>query len=76
MFWSTKHPRSLALRLSLWYAASSFLLLAAGTGFLYWELVESSNAEDDQYIAEKANTLQRSHPWRRKCASFSTASSG
>ena len=59
MFWRSKHPRSLALRLSVWYAASSFLLLAAGTGFLYWELVESSNAEDDQYIAEKANTLRK-----------------
>jgi two-component system heavy metal sensor histidine kinase CusS len=59
MFWRSKHPRSLALRLSLWYAASSFLLLGAGTGFLYWELVQSSNAEDDQYIAEKANTLRK-----------------
>jgi two-component system heavy metal sensor histidine kinase CusS len=59
MFWRGKHPRSLALRLSVWYAGSSFLLLAAGTGFLYWELVESSNAEDDQYIAEKANTLRK-----------------
>src|SRR5229473_3648417 len=59
MFWRSKHPRSLALRLSIWYAGSAFLLLAAGTGFLYWELVESSNAEDDQYIAEKANTLRK-----------------
>lgn len=57
MFWKSKQPRSLALRLSAWYAGSAFLLLAAGTGFLYWELVQNSNAEDDQYLWEKSNTL-------------------
>jgi two-component system heavy metal sensor histidine kinase CusS len=59
MFWRSKQPRSLALRLSAWYAGSAFLLLVAGTGFLYWELVQSSNEEDDQYLAEKANTLRK-----------------
>lgn len=59
MFWENKQPLSLALRLSAWYAGSAFLLLAAGTGFLYWELVQNSNAEDDQYLIEKANTLGR-----------------
>ena len=59
MFWKSERPRSLALRLSAWYAWSAFLLLAAGTGFLYWELVQSSNAEDDQYLAEKVNTLKK-----------------
>ena len=59
MFWSSKQPRSLALRLSAWYAVSAFLLLIAGTGFLYWELVQSSNVEDDQYLSEKANTLRK-----------------
>jgi two-component system, OmpR family, heavy metal sensor histidine kinase CusS len=59
MFWRSKRPYSLALRLSAWYAGSAFLLLAAGTGFLYWELVQSSNAEDDQYLSEKANTLRK-----------------
>jgi two-component system heavy metal sensor histidine kinase CusS len=59
MFWKDKQPRSLALRLSIWYASSAFLLLAAGTGFLYWELVQSSNAEDDQYLSEKVNTIGR-----------------
>jgi len=59
MFWTSKHPHSLALRLSAWYAGSAFLLLVAGTGFLYWELVQSSNEEDDQYLAEKANTLRK-----------------
>jgi two-component system heavy metal sensor histidine kinase CusS len=59
MFWKRKQPRSLAFRLSAWYAGSAFLLLAAGTGFLYWELVQNSNAEDDQYLWEKANTLEK-----------------
>jgi hypothetical protein len=58
MFWSNRPPRSLALQLSVWYAASAFLLLTAGTGFLYWELVQSSNTEDDQYLSEKVNTLR------------------
>lgn len=57
MFWKSKRPGSLALRLSGWYAGSAFLLLLMGTGFLYWELVQSFNAEDDQYLSEKANTL-------------------
>ena len=59
MFWRSKRSYSLALRLSAWYAGSAFLLLAAGTGYLYWELVQSSNAEDDQYLSEKANTLRK-----------------
>jgi two-component system heavy metal sensor histidine kinase CusS len=57
MFWKSKKTASLALRLSAWYAASAFLLLLVGTGFLYWKLVQSSIAEDDQYLAEKANTV-------------------
>ncbi|MDE3164418.1 MAG: heavy metal sensor histidine kinase [Acidobacteriota bacterium] len=53
-----RRPGSLALRLAWWYAGSAFLLLLAGTGFLYWKLVQSSNAEDDQYLAEKTNTIR------------------
>ena len=58
MFWRSKRPGSLALKLAGWYAGSAFLLLLAGTGFLYWKLVQSSNAEDDQYLTEKANTIR------------------
>jgi len=57
MLWKSRSNASLALRLSAWYAASAFLLLLVGTGFLYWKLVQSSNAEDDQYLSEKANTV-------------------
>jgi hypothetical protein len=48
MFWKSSRPGSLALRLSAWYAGSAFLLLLAGTSFLYWELVQSFDTEDDQ----------------------------
>jgi two-component system, OmpR family, heavy metal sensor histidine kinase CusS len=58
MFWKSKRSSSLALRLSAWYTGSAFLLLLVGTGFLYWELVQSFNAEDDQYLSEKVNTLR------------------
>jgi two-component system, OmpR family, heavy metal sensor histidine kinase CusS len=57
MFSKIRRPAGLALRLSAWYAGSAFLLLLGGTGFLYWELVQSSNGEDDQSLSEKANTL-------------------
>lgn len=58
MFSRNRRPGSLALRLSAWYAASAFLLLLVGTGYLYWKLVQSFNADDDQYLSEKANTLR------------------
>src|SRR5260370_39935560 len=58
MFWKSKRSTSLALRLSAWYTGSAFLLLLVGTGFLYWELVQSFNTEDDQYLSEKVNTLR------------------
>jgi two-component system, OmpR family, heavy metal sensor histidine kinase CusS len=58
MFWKSRKPPSLALRLSAWYAGSAFILLLAGTGFLYWELVQSFDTEDDQYLSEKVNTLR------------------
>lgn len=58
MSWRSKRAGSLALKLAAWYAGSAFLLLVAGTGFLYWKLVQSSNAEDDQYLFEKAKTIR------------------
>lgn len=58
MFSRNRRPAGLALRLAAWYAGSAFFLLLACTGFLYWKLVQSSDAEDDQYLAEKANTLR------------------
>jgi len=50
-------PWSLAARLSAWHIASTFLLLAAATGFLYWALVRGFEREDDHHLAEKINVL-------------------
>jgi len=52
-----RRPWSLAARLSAWHAASTFLLLAAATGFLYWALVRSFEREDEHHLAEKINVL-------------------
>ncbi len=48
---------SLAARLSVWYAVSTFLLLVVATAFLYWTLAVSLEREDDQYLVEKVNIL-------------------
>jgi len=68
MFWMpSKRGPSLAARLSVWYTASAFLLLLVATGFLYWVLQQSFDREDDQYLAEKSNTLAtllRAHDFR------------
>src|SRR4051812_27668634 len=51
-------PWSLAARLTLWYAVSSFVLIAASTGFLYWALIDKLEAEDDQFMAEKVELVR------------------
>ena len=53
-----KRASSLALRLSLWYAASMFLILAAASGLLYWALMQSFDQEDARYLAGKVGTLR------------------
>lgn len=60
MFWKSAESdrrASLAGRLSAWHIASTFLLLAAATGFLYWALVRGFQGEDDHHLAEKINVL-------------------
>src|SRR4051794_7909431 len=51
-------PWSLATRLTLWYATSSFVLIAASTGFLYWSLIQKLESEDDQFMAEKVQIVR------------------
>jgi two-component system heavy metal sensor histidine kinase CusS len=58
MSWKFERPASLAVRLSAWYAVSSFLLLAAGSGFLYWKLAQNVRAEDTHYLLEKAAAVK------------------
>src|SRR5437762_11047234 len=50
---------SLAGRLAVWYSASTFLLLLAVEGFLFWEMQASLNRDDDQDMAERASMIQR-----------------
>src|SRR5207247_2217078 len=49
--------RSLALRLTAWYAGSAFLLILLATGFLYHVLVANLDREDDQFLADKVQFL-------------------
>jgi two-component system, OmpR family, heavy metal sensor histidine kinase CusS len=50
---------SLAARLAAWYTGASFLLILAVTSFLYWVLISNLEREDDQYLADKIESLRR-----------------
>lgn len=54
-----RRPLSLAVRLTLWYAAAAFLLVVVATGFLYLGLVETLDREDDEFLIEKARAVMR-----------------
>src|SRR5262245_10939196 len=54
----SRRPWSLAVRLTLWYAGSSFLLLVAATGFLSWALHANLDREDDQHLANKVEAVR------------------
>src|SRR5262245_3111290 len=49
---------SLAARLTLWYAGSSFLLVALATIYLYWAMTNNVNREDDALLADKVRVVQ------------------
>ena len=49
---------SLAGRLTLWYAASAFLLVAVATGALYWALVTNAERQDDQLLVDTVQILR------------------
>jgi two-component system heavy metal sensor histidine kinase CusS len=49
---------SLATRLTLWYTASAFALVALASGILYWALVADLAREDDDELAEKIRILR------------------
>jgi two-component system heavy metal sensor histidine kinase CusS len=52
-------PRwSLAARLTVWNAASAFLLILGATTFLYWALYTNLDREDDRFLAEKVQLLR------------------
>lgn len=56
--WRGGRKRSIAWQLSAWYAGSAFLLLAVGTGFLYFVLARSFDRENTDYLTEKTRTLE------------------
>lgn len=56
---------SLALRLTLWYAACSFALILAATAYLYWALARNLDREDDGVLQDQVQILQvllKEHP--------------
>jgi two-component system heavy metal sensor histidine kinase CusS len=55
---STPPRWSLAARLTVWYAASAFLLILGATGFLYWALITNLDREDDEFLTDKVRFLR------------------
>lgn len=49
---------SLASRLTLWYAASTFTLIATATGLLYWVLVRNVNRAEDQFLVDTIQIMR------------------
>ncbi len=52
-------PWSLAVRLTVWYAASAFALVLVATGYLYLALVRQLAEEDDGWLAGKVGEVLR-----------------
>src|SRR4051812_32751506 len=52
-------PWSVALRLTVWYAAAGFALVLVATGYLYWALARNLDREDDQFLADKVAEVRR-----------------
>ena len=50
---------SIARRLTLLYAASSFLMLVLATTYLYWSLVENLEREDSAFLADEIQECRR-----------------
>lgn len=49
---------SLALRLTVWYVGSAFLLVFGATGALYWALVRHLDREDDEFLVDRVRLLR------------------
>jgi two-component system heavy metal sensor histidine kinase CusS len=54
----TTRAWSLATRLTAWYAGSSFALVLAAAGFLYWASVNNLDREDDQLLGDRVRELR------------------
>lgn len=53
-----KRPGSLATRLTIWYAGSTFAILLLATGILYWALVTNFVRQDDQFLVDEVHILR------------------
>ncbi len=51
--------RSLALRLTCWYAAMSFVVVLSVAGYSYWALIDNLDREDDQLLADRMQEVSR-----------------
>src|SRR6516225_3924963 len=56
---SPRRPWSLAVRLTVWYAAVTFGLVFAATGYLYWALVRNMDREDDLFLRDQVAGVSR-----------------
>lgn len=54
----SKPPWSLAARLTVWYAASAFIVVLAATGILYLALVANLDRQDDQFLVDEVHILR------------------
>lgn len=50
-------PVSIALRLTVWYAVSAFILIVAATGFLYWFLATNLEQEDIDVLRDNLRNV-------------------
>jgi two-component system heavy metal sensor histidine kinase CusS len=53
-----RRPWSIALRLTVWYAISGFVLTSAVTGYLYWMLTRHLAKEDDEWLVSTAARIR------------------
>ena len=56
---SAREPRSLALRLTCWYAAMSFAVVLSVAGYSYWALIDNLDREDDQFLTDRLQEVSR-----------------
>ena len=54
-----RERRSLALRLTCWYAAMSFAVVLSVAGYSYWALIDNLDREDDQFLADRMQEVSR-----------------
>ena len=54
----SKRRWSLAMRLTMWYAGSTFAIVVATTAILYWAFVSNIDRQDDQFLIDEAHIIQ------------------